>query len=93
MHKSQLTRDLVNRFGMSKKDAKFCVDTVFSSMSDALAGGGRIEIRGFAMFKVKQYRAYQGRNPKTGKGIDVTEKKLPVFKMGRELKKRLNNKA
>jgi integration host factor subunit beta len=93
MHKSQLTSDLVNRFGMTKKDAKFCVETVFSSMSDALAGGGRIEIRGFAMFKVKQYRAYQGRNPKTGKGIEVNKKKLPVFKMGRELKKRLNKKV
>ncbi len=93
MHKSQLTWDLVNKFGMTKKDAKSCVDTVFSSMTDALAGGGRVEIRGFAMFKVKQYRAYQGRNPKTGAGINVNKKKLPVFKMGQELKKRLNNKA
>lgn len=93
MHKSQLTWDLVNRFGMTKKDAKLCVETVFSSMSDALAGGGRIEIRGFAMFKVKQYRAYQGRNPKTGEGINVNQKKLPVFKMGRELKKRLKSKV
>jgi integration host factor subunit beta len=93
MHKSQLTWDLVNRFGMTKKDAKLCVETVFSTMSDALAGGGRIEIRGFAMFKVKQYRAYQGRNPKSGQGIAVDEKKLPVFRMGRELKKRLNDKV
>jgi integration host factor subunit beta len=78
---------------MTRKDAKLCVEAVFSSMSDALAEGGRVEIRGFAMFKVKQYGAYQGRNPKTGKGIDVNEKKLPVFKMGRELKKRLNSKV
>ena len=93
MHKSQLMWDLVNRFGMTKKDAKLCVDTVFSSMGAALAEQGRIEIRGFAMFKVKGYRPYRGRNPKTGERIDVEEKKLPVFKMGRELKKRLNNKA
>ena len=93
MHKSQLMWDLVNRFGMTKKDAKVCVDTVFSSMADALEEQGRIEIRGFAMFKVKGYRSYRGRNPKTGERINVEEKKLPVFKMGRELKKRLNNKA
>lgn len=93
MHKSQLTWDLVNRFGMTKKDAKLCVETVFSSMSDALAEGGRIEVRGFAMFKVKGYRSYRGRNPKTGEHIDVGEKKLPVFKMSRELRKRLNSKG
>jgi len=93
MHKSQLMWDLVSRFGMTKKDAKLCVDTVFSSMSDTLAEQGRIEIRGFAMLKVKGYRSYRGRNPKTGERIQVEEKKLPVFKMGRELKKRLNNKA
>jgi integration host factor subunit beta len=85
--------DLVNRFGMTKKDAKLCVDTVFSTMSEALAEQGRIEIRGFAMFKVKGYRSYRGRNPKTGERINVEEKRLPVFKMGRELKKRLNNQA
>jgi integration host factor subunit beta len=93
MHKSQLVWDLVNRFGMTKKDAKLCVDTVFSSMGDALALDGRIEIRGFAMFKVKGYRSYRGRNPKTGERIQVEEKKLPVFKMGRELKKRLNDNS
>ena len=64
MHKSQLMWDLVNRFGMNKKDAKVCVDTVFSSMADALEEQGRIEIRGFAMFKVKGYRPYRGRNPR-----------------------------
>ena len=63
MHKSQLMWDLVNRFGMTKKDAKVCVDTVFSSMADALEEQGRIEIRGFAMFKVKGYRPYRGREP------------------------------
>ena len=93
MHKSQLIWDLVNRFGMTKKDAKLCVDTVFSSMTDALAKERRIEIRGFAMFKVKEYESYRGRNPKTGERIQVGEKKLPVFKTGRELKKRLNSKA
>ena len=90
MHKSQLILDLVNRFGMTKKEAKLCVDSVFSAMSNALAEGGRIEIRGFAMLKVKGYRSYRGRNPKTGEGIQVGEKKLPVFKMARGLKRRLN---
>ncbi len=55
-------------------------------MSDTLTHGGRIEIRGFGSFIVKDYKAYMGRNPKTGEVINVNPKKLPFFKVGKELR-------
>ena len=56
-----------------------------------VAGADRVEIRGFGSFKVKAYRRYQGRNPKTGEIIQVKDKKLPFFKVGKELKERVNS--
>jgi integration host factor subunit beta len=59
-------------------------------MTEALVEGGRIEIRGFGSFVVKDYKAYMGRNPKTGEVIQVHRKKLPFFKVGKELRERVN---
>jgi integration host factor subunit beta len=59
-------------------------------MRDTLISGGRIEIRGFGSFVVKEYGAYEGRNPKTGEKIPVPPKKLPFFKVGKELKERID---
>jgi integration host factor subunit beta len=59
-------------------------------MEDALIRGERVEIRGFGSFKVKRYEGYQGRNPKTGQIIEVSDKKLPFFKVGKELKERVD---
>jgi integration host factor subunit beta len=66
------------------------VNVVFDSMADSLAKGDRVEIRGFGSFKVKSYNSYQGRNPKTGEIIQVREKKLPYFKVGKEMKERVD---
>jgi integration host factor subunit beta len=60
-------------------------------MTDALAKGDNIEIRGFGSFSVKEYGTYYGRNPKTGEKIKVKPKKLPFFKVGKELKERVNH--
>jgi integration host factor subunit beta len=60
-------------------------------MADSLAKGDRVEIRGFGSFKVKSYNSYQGRNPKTGEIIKVREKKLPYFKVGKEMKERVDS--
>jgi len=76
--------------GVSIKEAELVVKTVFGSMERALAAEDRIEIRGFGSFKVKSYQGYQGRNPRTGDSIQVKNKKLPFFKVGRELKERVN---
>jgi integration host factor subunit beta len=76
--------------GVSIKEAELVVKTVFGTMERALAAEDRIEIRGFGSFKVKPYQGYQGRNPRTGDSIQVKNKKLPFFKVGRELKERVN---
>ena len=60
----------------------------FDEMANALANGDRVEIRGLCSFFVKKYKAYSGRNPKTGKKVKVKPKKLPFFKCGLELKDR-----
>jgi integration host factor subunit beta len=75
--------------GMSLKKAEDVVNTVFDTMAEALLAGERIEIRGFGSFVVNSYKAYTGRNPKTGESIAVNPKKLPFFKVGKELKLRI----
>jgi integration host factor subunit beta len=62
----------------------------FDEMSNALAKGDRVEIRGLCSFYVKQYKAYSGRNPKTGEKVEIARKKLPFFKCGKELKERVD---
>jgi integration host factor subunit beta len=66
------------------------VNLVFDQMTEALKRGDRIEIRGFGSFTSKSYDAYTGRNPKTGDPIHVPAKRLPFFKVGKELKERVD---
>ena len=77
--------------GITVKEAELAVRSVFASIENALGKEDRVEIRGFGSFKVKAYRSYQGRNPKTGEMIQVKDKKLPFFKVGKELKDRVNS--
>jgi len=90
MNKSELVEALSNEMDLTYKKSEEIVNIVFDSMSQALAEGGRIEIRGFGSFVVKDYKAYMGRNPKTGEVIRVRPKKLPFFKVGKELRERVN---
>ena len=90
MNKSELVEALANDKSLTYKRAEEIVNIIFDSMSTALADGGRIEIRGFGSFVVKDYKAYMGRNPKTGEVIKVHPKKLPFFKVGKELRERVN---
>ena len=71
------------------KSAAF-VDLFFNEMANALAKGDPVEIRGLCSFYVKKYKAYAGRNPKTGVKVKIKPKKLPLFKCGKELKERVN---
>jgi integration host factor subunit beta len=91
MNKSDLIERLTSESDLSLKKADKLVTLVFREMSDALAKGERVEIRGFGSFKIKHYHGYTGRNPKTLKSVEVRPKKLPFFKCGLELKKRLNS--
>ncbi len=90
MNKSELIEQLSQRTGVSLHQSEEIVTLVISKMRDTMAKGGRIEIRGFGSFVVKEYEAYQGRNPKTGETISVPPKKLPFFKVGKELKERID---
>jgi integration host factor subunit beta len=90
MNKSELVEALANENGLTYKKAEEIVNLIFDSMAETLSSGGRIEIRGFGSFVVKDYKSYMGRNPKTGEIIKVRPKRLPFFKVGKELRERVN---
>ena len=91
MNRSDLIDALKDKVALSRKDAIKVVDTFFDALKETLANGNRIEIRGFGSFSVKHYKPYIGRNPKTGAQIHVTSKKLPFFKVGKDLKEGVDN--
>jgi len=72
------------------KDVEQIVNVILEEITDALARGDRVELRGFGAFTVKHRAARQGRNPRTGEPVDVEEKFVPFFKTGKELRERLN---
>lgn len=90
MNKSQLIEALAKAEDLPIKKAEEVVNTFFGDMEEALVKGERVEIRGLGSFKVKSYDGYKGRNPKTGEIINVAPKKLPFFKVGKELKERVD---
>jgi len=90
MNKLKLIDTLKEECRISKAEAAAVVDIFFESMSEALAKGDRVEIRGLCSFYVKEYKSYQGRNPKTGESVEVAPKKLPFFKCGKGLKERVD---
>ncbi|HPO40850.1 MAG TPA: HU family DNA-binding protein [Bacteroidales bacterium] len=90
MNKSDLIAALAAKENFFEKNAKDVINLIFDGFTNALKNGDRIEIRGFGSFSVRNYESYRGRNPKTGKKIEVSEKRLPYFKVGRELKKRVD---
>ena len=93
MNKSELIEHLAQKVGIGHLQAEDIVKLVIDQMRAALVSGKRIEIRGFGSFVVKDYESYWGRNPKTGEKIWVESKKLPAFKVGKELRERLNGGA
>ena len=90
MNKLDLIEALKKEAELNKIETRKIVDLFFDEMSNALANGDRVEIRGLCSFYVKQYKAYAGRNPKTGEQTQVKTKKLPFFKCGKELKERVD---
>jgi integration host factor subunit beta len=90
MNKADLVNALKNENGFTRQQAEKIVDIFFNTMADALAGGERVEIRGFGSIFVKDYKSYTGRNPKTGEPVEVKPKKLPFFRCGKELKERVD---
>lgn len=90
MNKSELVDVIAQKANITRKKAEAVINVIFNSMSETLIKGDRIEIRGFGSFVNKEYGAYTGRNPRTGASIHVPAKRLPFFKVGKELKERVN---
>ena len=92
MNKSELITGLSRKENLTERQATDVVNLIFKDFHNKLKSGGRIEVRGFGSFVVREYRAYTGRNPKTGGTIQVAPKKLPFFKVGKELRERVDSK-
>lgn len=86
MTKADLINVIAEKVNLQHKQAEAVVNLVFDMMSDALKRDDRIEIRGFGSFVNRSYGSYQGRNPKTGQVVQVPPKRVPFFKVGKELK-------
>ncbi len=92
MNKSELIEGLANRSDIKLKVSETIVNVIIDSMKQALLDEERIELRGFGSFHVEYYKGYTGRNPKSGESIEVGKKRLPFFKVGKDLKERINKK-
>ncbi|WP_428265147.1 HU family DNA-binding protein [Haliangium sp.] len=90
MTKSELIEQVSELLKLPNGKAEQIVNCIFDSMVSALQQGGGIEIRGFGSFTVREYKAYDGRNPRTGETVHVAPKKLPFFKVGKDLRERVN---
>jgi integration host factor subunit beta len=87
MTKSELIEALATRTQLTKSRAELVATCIFDTMTQALERGEGIEIRGFGSFSVRERKSYAGRNPRTGASVPVPEKRVAFFKVGRELKK------
>ncbi len=93
MNKSDLIDALAKEAQLPVRKSEEIVNLAFETMSKALMKGDRIEVRGFGSFEIREYGDYTGRNPKTGKKIAVKGKKLPFFKVGKELREKVDGKV
>ena len=89
INRSDLVLKYAEFANIPKKKAETIIDSIFDQMKNALEKGDRIELRGFGSFVNKEYGSYTGRNPRTGESITVAPKRLPFFKVGKELKEKL----
>ncbi len=93
MTKADLINIIADKAKLQHKQAEVIVNLVFDMMIDALKKDDRIEIRGFGSFVNRSYGSYKGRNPKTGQVVNVQPKKVPFFKVGKELKELVDYSA
>jgi integration host factor subunit beta len=85
MTKAELVEHLAQKTKMSVQRTEFVVDAIFACMEQSLRRGERVEIRGFGTFQVRSYKGYTGRNPSTGDRVEVAPKRLPFFKVSKNL--------
>ena len=91
MTKAELVERVANQINLTKKQTEVVVNTVFSSITESLAEGKKVELRGFGSFRIRQRNARIGRNPKSGRKVEVPSKKVPFFKAGKELRQLVDN--
>jgi integration host factor subunit beta len=90
MTKSQLVDAVVARTRYPRRTVELAVNAIFDAIATGLSDGHRIEVRGFGNFTVRDYKAYTGRNPKTGTAVPVASKRMPFFKVGKDLRERID---
>ena len=90
MTKSDLIEELAAMSGLTKKESETVIETIFEQITQAFLKGDKVQLRGFGSFRVRQRNARRGRNPKTGTLVSIPRKRVPFFKVGRELRKRVN---
>lgn len=89
MNKTELVQAVSEKTDMTKKDATQAVEAVFEVISEALAGGQKVQLVGFGNFEIRERAARKGRNPQTGEVIDIAASKIPAFKAGKALREGL----
>ena len=92
MTKADLVDEVAKLSSLTKKETELIVNTIFDSITGALARTEKVELRGFGSFRVRRRNSRRGRNPKTGSGVSVPEKRVPFFKVGKELRLRVDGK-
>ena len=90
MTKADLIDELSNVSHLTKKEGETIVTIIFDNITEALAKGDKVELRGFGSFRIRRRRARRGRNPKTGTMVSVAAKRVPFFKVGQQLRERVN---
>jgi integration host factor subunit beta len=93
MTKAELVEKVANQINLTKKQTEVIVNTVFQSITDSLAEGDKVELRGFGSFRIRERNPRVGRNPKSGEKVEVPAKKVPFFKAGKELKELVDAKG
>ena len=91
MTKADLIDEVARNSDLSKKDAEVIVQAVLDSIVESLKDGGKVELRGFGSFRLRERASRQGRNPKTGERVFVPAKTVPYFKPGKDLKELINS--
>ena len=91
MIRSELVQKLCSDFpDLTQREVESVVSAIFDSITEQLAKGGRVELRGFGAFSTRKRDARIGRNPRTGESVEVNAKRVPYFKPGKEMRERLN---
>ena len=93
MTKAELVEKLVNKNKLSRKQAIDVINAITQSISDSLAGGNKVEIRGFGSFRIRDRKARTARNPKSRAVVEVPAKRVPFFKAGNDLKRMVDGEG